>query len=604
MDAIVSDLRRYPVKGLGGESLESVELTEIGIAWDRTLALPSGRAPLQPPGNWTAFEAFFVLKNRGDIGRLSAHINPRGAGVHEAKSIEVLRAGSSVATVPIVGTSPRLTEHDTVSAWIGSEDEQQQAFCSGVPLWDAEEAHVSIINLATVRAIGAAMGVDLDPLRFRANVYIDGLAPWAEFEWVGRPIKLGSAQLVVFSSIERCRATSSPPGANGWDLNVPGALAGYFGHLQNGIYARLTKIGSVRIGDVAAPIGTFSPQQLLMDEPDEVAVAPRFAEIVAIEHTTESTWSLTFEDPYGLLNSGNAGQHLRVHRLDEAPDWRNYTISGASDVGARITVRRESAGRFSPWITNLAVGDKVALSGPHGTAHIDTETTTSVVVLTAGIGITPALAIAQALAATNSERSLHVVHVDRTHDAIPHLDELTSNVQSLANGHLHIFLTGQEQIPASSHRGRPSAEFVSQLLGDPNTVSVFACGPKPFLSSMTNICHGHGVPRSAIYIDPFYSPPVPNLEPLSPPMSGPFTVRWPDQTASTWTSDCGTLLELAEAAGLRPPAGCRSGACGTCEATVSGQTFALLDTFVEPDDGRALLCSSVPVGDVEITSFS
>lgn len=610
VEATVIGIHRYPVKSLGGESLDSVELTGRGIAWDRALAMPNGRVAMPGQGRWAPFDAFFVLKNRGDLGTLSARIDPPGAGVDDAHTIEVLRAGTTVASVPIVGTTPRIDENDTVGAWIGNpgigaDSHNQQVFTSGVPLWDAEQAHLSIINLATVRAIGSAMGVELDPLRFRANIYIDGLAPWEELNLVGCPIRIGGATLEVFSSIERCRATSARPGTNGWDLNVPGALAGYFGHLHNGIYARLTHAGNVRPGDTLAPTGSFDHNIVLTEDPEEVATAPRFAEVMSVEHSSPNTWSLTFADPYHLLNTGDAGQYLRIHRLDDTPDWRNYTISGANDIGARITVRRESLGRFSPWVSNLRVGDRIAVTGPHGTAHIDSGATESVVVLTAGIGITPALSIAQALATAGSTRGLRIIHVDRTQDAIPHLDELSSNVRALVDGDLDIFITADTQeLPFGWHRGRPSTEFIRDILGDPSNVSVFICGPTAFLTSMMETCQAHGVPRTSIYIDPFYSPPVPNLELHQPPSPGPFQVRWPDGTISSWTADSGTLLELAEAAGQQPPAGCRSGACGTCEASVSGKTFALLDTFIQPDPNRALLCSSVPVSDLDITSFS
>jgi ferredoxin-NADP reductase/uncharacterized protein YcbX len=604
VEPYVTDIRRYPVKGLGGESLTSAEIGPRGICWDRALALPNGRQPLQPHGHWTPFEAFAVLKTRGDIGELAARIEPHGAELQDAKSVDISRKGSLVASVPIVDGTPRPAQHDTVGAWIGTDGEERAVFSPGVPLWDDDAAQASIINLATVRSIGAAMGVDiLDPLRFRANIYLDGLAPWEEFRWIGCRVQIGNAVGEVFSPIQRCRATSAPPGENGWDLNVPGALAARFGHLHNGIYIRFEQTARVQVGDAITPISSFNPSHMMLGDPDDAARGPRFVEIIEVEQSTARTCSLTLRDPYALLDSAHAGQHLRLHRLDDAPDWRNYTISGTFQSGTRITVRRESEGRFSPWLTNLRPGDRLAVSGPHGTAHIDSAATGPIVVLTAGIGITPALSIAQSLASTGSTRTLRMLHVDRTEDAVPHLAELRTNVQALADGRFDLFLTAEQQ-PGDWQHGRPDTAVIRDLIDDPTDVSVFVCGPKVFLANMTDVCNEAGVPRSAIFIDPFYSPPDPNLEPREAPNPGPFQVRWPDKTVSSWTPAEGTLLELAESVGQQPPYGCRAGGCGTCEASVAGKTFALVDTFMQPDDGRALLCTSVPTTDLDITSFS
>ena len=598
----VSDLRRYPVKGLAGESVGLVDAGPRGLAWDRVVALPNGRIPVQPHG-WTPFEAFAVLKNRGDIGRLSARVEPREADLDNAESIEILRDGMTVASVAIHGGRPRLTPKDTVGAWLGTEHEQRRVVSPGPGLWDNEDAQVSIVNLATVRAIGSAMGIDLDPLRFRGNIYLDGLAPWEELSWLGRRLSIGGSVMEAFGSIERCRATSARPGFDGWDLNVPGGVAAHYGHIHVGIYARLITSGQIRVRDSAAPIDGFDKRRLLLEAAEEDSRAPRFADVVDTVRTAPDTYSVTLRDVYGLLTTAHAGQHLRIHRLETA-EWRNYTISATTSTGTRITVRRRDTGRFSPWITNVRAGDRVAISGPYGTAHLDDAAAAPVIVLTAGIGVTPALSIAQSLADSGSDRTLRIVHVDRTADAIPHLEELSSDVDRLSDAELHVFLTREPQKNTKWRGGRPDSDFIGGLIEAPQGTTVFICGPKPFLTEMTQICRHRGVAPGSIHIDPFYSPPRPDLEPRTPPVAGPFRVQWPDRTISSWTPGEGTLLDLAESAGKQPPAGCRSGACGACESSVSGETYSLIDTFVEPMPGRTLICSSVPVGDLEVTSFS
>src|SRR5205085_10367928 len=90
---------------------------------------------------------------------------------------------------------------------------------------------VSIVNLASVRDLSAKMGVELDPLRFRANLYVDGWPAWAENGWEGRPLMVGWAQAEVFKPIVRCAAPDVDPASGVADQEITKALVDHFGHL-------------------------------------------------------------------------------------------------------------------------------------------------------------------------------------------------------------------------------------------------------------------------------------------------------------------------------------------------------------------------------------
>ncbi len=114
--------------------------------------------------------------------------------------------------------------------------------------------YVSVVNAASLRALEAFADVPVDPVRFRANIYIDGAPAWAELDWAGREIAVGGARLRVARPIERCAATNVNPATAERDLNLPRALKRGFGHLHMGVYAVVTKGGEVAIGDaVEAP---------------------------------------------------------------------------------------------------------------------------------------------------------------------------------------------------------------------------------------------------------------------------------------------------------------------------------------------------------------
>jgi uncharacterized protein YcbX len=121
---------------------------------------------------------------------------------------------------------------------------------------DKAEKYVSVINLASVRALEKSWNQSLDPLRFRANVYIDGLVPWAELDWVNKEIGIGSARLAVFARTTRCAATNVDPETGARDTAIPAALLRTWGHQDFGVYAKVTAGGAIASGTpVAAPDG-------------------------------------------------------------------------------------------------------------------------------------------------------------------------------------------------------------------------------------------------------------------------------------------------------------------------------------------------------------
>jgi hypothetical protein len=114
---------------------------------------------------------------------------------------------------------------------------------------------VSIINLASVRDLGQRMGVELDPLRFRANLYVEGWPAWAENGWTGERLMVGWAQAEVFKPIVRCLATHVDPTTAERDLEVTKALFDNFGNLHCGVYVRVASGGLVGVGDAATAPG-------------------------------------------------------------------------------------------------------------------------------------------------------------------------------------------------------------------------------------------------------------------------------------------------------------------------------------------------------------
>jgi GntR family transcriptional regulator/MocR family aminotransferase len=137
---------------------------------------------------------------------------------------------------------------------------------------DKPDNVISLINLATVRALEVMWGASLDPLRFRANIYVDGPPAWSEFDWVGQEIRIGGVGFLVDRRNGRCGATNVNPATGARDLDIPRSLRTAFGHKDLGVYLVAQGDGRIAVGDafqtpassqhtgLAAPAGgAFAP---------------------------------------------------------------------------------------------------------------------------------------------------------------------------------------------------------------------------------------------------------------------------------------------------------------------------------------------------------
>ena len=136
---------------------------------------------------------------------------------------------------------------------------------------DKPDNVISLINLATVRSLEEQWGYHIDPLRFRANFYIDGAKPWEEFEWVGSDIRIGDGLFRVDRRNGRCGATNVNPETGRRDLDLPASLRAAFGHKELGIYLVAREGAQVTVGDtVSAPMttgGTSAVRPLALHRP-------------------------------------------------------------------------------------------------------------------------------------------------------------------------------------------------------------------------------------------------------------------------------------------------------------------------------------------------
>jgi len=244
---------RHPVKGFTPEALASVQLAPgEGFPHDRLYAVENGPCGFDPAA------PTFISKQKFTV-------------LAQIAKVAAARTRYDAATGVLHATAPGAPEflgvlHDEAgraafAAWLtdllGEEVRGELRVIEASGHWrftDHPLGQVSLVNLASVRDLGRKMGVELDPLRFRANVYVEGWPAWAENEWTGKRLMLGWAQAQVFKPIVRCAATHVDPTTAERDLDVTKALFDNYGHLHCGIYVRATSAGALSLGDaVTAP---------------------------------------------------------------------------------------------------------------------------------------------------------------------------------------------------------------------------------------------------------------------------------------------------------------------------------------------------------------
>ncbi|MFV2033942.1 MAG: MOSC domain-containing protein [Halocynthiibacter sp.] len=241
----VAHIWRNPIKSHGVEVLNSVELSAGKcLPWDRHWAVAHENSDADG-SSWVPCVNF----SRGSKAPLLMAIK---AQLDEASGRVRL---SHPACEPLVFDPER--EAQALIDWAAPLMPEGRARSSrvirvkGRGMTDTDYASVSVCNLASNRAVGAELGHEISPLRWRGNIWLDGLAPFEEFDWVGHRLRIGEAELEIRERITRCAATTANPETGRRDADTLGALKSGWGHQEFGVYAYVTRPGRVALDDEA-----------------------------------------------------------------------------------------------------------------------------------------------------------------------------------------------------------------------------------------------------------------------------------------------------------------------------------------------------------------
>lgn len=249
----VTAIYRYPVKGMTPERLDSVTLT-VGdpLPYDRGWAIENGGGRFDPNAPKYLPKVNFLMLMRDErLASLEAKFDPTDT------TLTIFRAGKQVARGNLETKLGRQMLEQFIAAFMKAE-------LRGAPRIVSAPAHsfsdvaarcVHIVNLASVRDLERVVGKTIDPLRFRANLLIDGVPPWQEFQWLNQTIGVGDVRLEVFKRTQRCDATNVDPATAQRNMAIPSMLMRHFGHSDFGVYAMVRTGGSIAEGaELATPV--------------------------------------------------------------------------------------------------------------------------------------------------------------------------------------------------------------------------------------------------------------------------------------------------------------------------------------------------------------
>jgi ferredoxin-NADP reductase/MOSC domain-containing protein YiiM len=311
------------------------------------------------------------------------------------------------------------------------------------------------------------------------------------------------------------------------------------------------------------------------------------------------------------LPSARAGQFLavRVAGAGQPAPVRSYSLSSAPDGGTyRISVKRETHGLVSTYVNReLRVGAVLDVAAPRGEFVLD-DGTTPLLLISAGIGVTPVLAMLHQLAAERSAREVQWVHGARGPSEHPLAAEAHSLLASLPNAHAHIFYsqaTPTERRHAHAAAGHITGDALRRL-GVPRDASAYICGPAGFMSDVRDALTNIGIDASRVHTELFGALPSSNPgvvgparpaphQPEVPPGTGPLVTFARSGIATAFDTSLQSLLELADACDVNTRWSCRSGVCHTCVTSLlSGDISYDPEPLELPADGEVLICCARP----------
>jgi ferredoxin-NADP reductase/MOSC domain-containing protein YiiM len=392
-------------------------------------------------------------------------------------------------------------------------------------------------------------------------------------------------------------------------LRIEALSPGWRGSFEALLQSQKTAAGSGNAG--LAPAAAAHP------------VSPGFQPLVvmSIDHESTDVLSLTMQTPNGhQLPTALPGQYVVLRLQPSAgspPLFRSYSLSGPlSTERYRISVKIEPNGAAGNHLReHVRVGDALDVSSPRG-GFVLQPGERPVVLLSAGIGVTPVLAMLHALAAAHSTRQVVWLHTARDRQHHPFAGEVRRLTRTLTHGRSYVCYTRPGASDKTGDDFNATGRFSQSVfyeVGLPRDSDVYLCGPTRFMADVKEALTTLGVAPERIHAEIFNGgePMTPGIVgattraphlPKDEADTGPLVSFGRSGIAAHWKASAyQSILELAEACDVPVRWSCRTGVCHSCESgLVSGAVVYGPKPLDKPADGNVLVCCSQPICDVAI----
>jgi uncharacterized protein YcbX len=254
MTGRIAALYRHPVKGFTPERLDAAVLAQGGyFPCDRLYTVEDGPSGFDPAAPAHISKMKFTV-----LARIPALARARTAYDEAGGMFSVTAPGLEPFAASLATDEGRDAFADWMTGFLRLAEPDEThgpikvlAAPQGHRFMDSRQGFVSVLNLESVRDLERRLGRPVDPLRFRANIWIEGWAPWSEHGKTGATLQLGGAALSILSDTVRCAATHVDPVSGDKDIDMCPELFAHYGHMCCGVYAAVTAGGRVAVGDAA-----------------------------------------------------------------------------------------------------------------------------------------------------------------------------------------------------------------------------------------------------------------------------------------------------------------------------------------------------------------
>lgn len=640
----------YPLKSGAGIPIETTRLEAEGLAGDRRMMV------VDETGNClTARKAPRLMQVRthidGDEIILSAPGMP---------SLVFARARLDVArNVSIWGDDVvALDAGEEVRQWLtrfldrscrmvikGAVTHRPLAIGPGGTVSFADTAPLLLTNLASLADVNRYLDLEAEMERFRPNLVVGGAPAFDEDGW--RHVRIGEVEFEAIGACDRCvMITLDPTTGEARPDHEPLALLGrqrrgedgkaYFGQ-----FLVPRTLGRLHVGDkvevlsrkpaITIMLGNAQPVTRLPSTVAGIGVAARHGsherQLRCVAIIDEAADFRTFRFVADHAVDYKPGQFITLLLdIDGEVVRRNYTISSSPSRPhyLSVTVKRVSDGRVSNWLHDtLKVGDSIRSLGPNGRFHLAAAGASGkLLLLSAGSGITPMMAMLRFIADTNLPLDVCFHHSARGAGDVAFLYELLSIKMQMGDRlKLSWNLTGSNaEVEAdamagrfegrSSVRalaGRLDAAMMQAVCPDFAERAVLCCGPDGFRTRAREIYEGWHTQPEFPFLEETFGP---DRAAMPLPEIGAYKVSFVKAGKSISGSGTVTLLELARKVGVELTSDCEAGICGSCRCKVVSGEWRVAANAADPersvlsqsekDDGYVLACSTSPIGEVAV----